>query len=193
MQKHVDRQVEHLAIAAKQTSTAFTNIETVKCYNAQNAEFTRFSRTIKKAASFYFKQVRGNALQMGYVKFATLTTFMGGFYYASAAVANGTAQTADIITTFFALLEVSNAVSELLPQMIVFEKGMVAGGMLRHLVEHQTLEQHAENTSIQMNTTMLGDVVFRGVMSTSAEMVSKICSKSYRSPFRTQLPLNCLC
>lgn len=137
MQKHVDSQVGQLEVAAKHSANAFINIETVKCFNGQRTEYDRFMAPVKRAASLYVRQVRGNALQMGWMMFATFVTFLGGFYYGSSIIRSGKASTADFITTFFSCLEVANAIKEVLPQMIVLEKGRAAGRALNALVvEH---------------------------------------------------------
>lgn len=139
MQKHVDSQVEQLAVATQHSANAFANIETVKCFNGQKSEYERFMAPVKKAAAFYVRQVRGNALQMGWMMFATFVTFLGGFYYGSSIIRSGKASTADFITTFFSCLEVTNAIKGVLPQMIVLEKGRAAGRALGTLLEGRSI------------------------------------------------------
>ena len=164
MQRHIDDQASQLAIAAKYSSNAFSNIETVKCFNGQRTEHERFSAPIQRAAHFYIRQVRGNAMQMGWMMFATFITFLGGFYYGSSIVRSGKATTADFITTFFSGLEVANAIKEVLPQMIVLEKGRAAGNTL-----HILLEDHkASNQNITVDRDVVpkevpGEITFSKV------------------------------
>lgn len=167
MQRHIDHQVDELATAAKYSSTAFSNIETIKCCNGQEDEYHRFLGPIKKAAAFYVRQVRGNALQMGWVKFATFATFMGGFYYASNSVNTGKASTADVMTVFFSCMEISEALQEVLPQMIVLEKGRAAGVVLRRLVSDRTKQASIKNSSLAEETLVPreapGEITFKNV------------------------------
>lgn len=78
MQENIGNQASQLTIATKHSSNSFRNVETVKCFNGQQTEYDRFVTPIKRAAHFYIRQVRGNALQMGWMMFATFVAFLGG-------------------------------------------------------------------------------------------------------------------
>ena len=133
MQPAIEKQMEQLDIATKLVSTAFSAIDTVKCFNGQDHELWQYAETIKKAARYYMSQARANALQIGFVRFMMLSLFVQGFWYGSHLVADGKKTSGQILTAFWACLMATQTFEQILPQMIVLEKGRAAAATLEAL------------------------------------------------------------
>ncbi|KAI9680304.1 MAG: hypothetical protein M1829_001190 [Trizodia sp. TS-e1964] len=131
MQPSIDAQAECLSSASKVFGTAIASIDTVKTFNGQDHELWLYGQSVKKAARFYLIQARSNALQIGFLRLVTLGMFVQGFWYGSTLVAQQSKIAGQILTTFWACLLATQAVEQILPHMIVLEKGKAAGASLR--------------------------------------------------------------
>ncbi|KAG9875031.1 putative ABC transporter, partial [Aureobasidium melanogenum] len=131
MQQSVMKQQEKLTEALKFVSNAINAIETVKCFNGQEHELSKYSSRLKEAASWYYRVVNVNAQQFGFMGFTTLAMFVQGFYYGGVQVDRHEKNTGDVVTTFFSAISAFQAISSVLPQMIVLQKGRTAGSTLR--------------------------------------------------------------
>lgn len=134
MQPCIESQNENLSQASKLADNALSAIDTVKCFNGQDYEVWQYSRSIKRAGQFYLKQARANALQIGFVRLVTLGMFVQGFWYGSHLVATGNKTPGQILTAFWACLMATQAIEQILPQMIVLEKGRAAGATLEAIL-----------------------------------------------------------
>lgn len=130
MQPSIDIQAAQLTQASKLVNNAISAIETVKCFNGQDFEIWQYASTIRKAARYYLVQAQANALQIGFVRLVTLGMFVQGFWYGSRLVAEGTKDAGQVLTTFWACLMATQAIEQILPQMIVLETGRAAGATL---------------------------------------------------------------
>jgi ATP-binding cassette subfamily B (MDR/TAP) protein 1 len=134
MQESVRKQQEKLTEALKYVSNAINAIETVKCFNGQEHELGKYSTRLKEAAGWYYRVVNVNSQQFGFMGFFTLAMFVQGFYYGGVQVDNHEKNTGDVITTFFSAISAFQAISSILPQMIVLQKGRTAGSTLRAIM-----------------------------------------------------------
>jgi ATP-binding cassette subfamily B (MDR/TAP) protein 1 len=134
MQPCIDSQSENLTQASKLANNAISAIDTVKCFNGQDHEIWQYSEAIKKAAWSYLKQAQANAVQIGFVRFVTLAMFVQGFWYGTHLVAVGDKTPGQILTAFWACLMATQAIEQILPQMIVLEKGRAAGATLKAIL-----------------------------------------------------------
>jgi len=135
MQPSIEAQQAELSKAAKLTNSAISSIETVKCYNGQHFETSQYSQAIQKAAKFYLKQARSSSLQIGFVRVVTLSMFVQGFWYGSSLVGSGKVSAGDVLTTFWGCLMATRSVEQILPQMIILEKGRAAGASLMAILQ----------------------------------------------------------
>ena len=78
LQDHIARQGEALSEASQTAHNAINNVSTVKYFNTQTQESRSYINKVGRAATFYLKQAKANALQIGFVKFATTTMFVQG-------------------------------------------------------------------------------------------------------------------
>jgi ATP-binding cassette subfamily B (MDR/TAP) protein 1 len=131
MQPVVKLHLEELTRASKMANVSIASIDTVKCYNGQDFEIWQYANAVKRAAEHYLGQARCNALQIGFVRFATLSMFVQGFWYGTHLVNTGKKNPGDILTAFWACLMATQTIEQILPQMIVLEKGRAAGATLR--------------------------------------------------------------
>lgn len=61
--------------------------------------------------------------------------FVQGFWYGISLVEAGQLTPADVVTTFWACLQSTQAIEDILPHIIVLEKGRASGSALQQLVE----------------------------------------------------------
>lgn len=134
IQTQIDTQKEHLSRATRIVNRAFTAIETVKAFNGQQYERYVFALAAGKAARAYREQAHSNALVVGFIRFVILTMFVQGFWYGGRLIRQGEASVGDVMTTFWSCLMATQALSMVLPQMIVLEKGRAAGAGLNALL-----------------------------------------------------------
>lgn len=153
-----------LNYAAKCAHSALISIGVVKGFNAQEHEAQHYSMYVKQAAAYYRKQAHSNAVQMGFVRVFTLAMFVQGYWYGHHLVAEHALSFADVTTTFWACLLATKAFEEILPQMLVLERGRAAGMSLKTLLEQVTKEPVREPSQRGKTPKFCdGDIEFRNV------------------------------
>ena len=130
IQPNMKSQNERLDEASKFAISAFSSIDVVKCFNGQAGESKRYIAKVWNAASFYYRQANINAIQIGVVRFSTLSIFVQGFWYGSYLVRTGKEDAGEVLTTFWAALMAAQCVQQAMPHLIVLEKGRAAGEKL---------------------------------------------------------------
>ena len=165
MQPNIDAQTEELSAATKTATTAISAIETVKCCNGQDHEVWQFRNAIARAAKFYRRQARANALQIGFVRLIILCMFVQGFWYGSTLLGSGGKDAGQILTTFWATLMATQTAEQILPQLIVLEKGKAAGAALKAIVQERprTTQGAAAPDRGKRRTRCKGDIKFKHV------------------------------
>ena len=136
MQPSIDAQIVELTQASKLANNSISAIDTVKCFNGQDFEVWQYSTAVKRAATYYLTQAQANALQIGFVRIMTLGMFVQGFWYGSHLVDAGKKNPGQVLTAFWACLMATQAIEQILPQMIVLEKGRAAGATLKAIYIH---------------------------------------------------------
>lgn len=131
MQPSIQAQEAELTKASKMANNAISAIDTVKSFNGQDFEKWQYAGAIKKAAKHYLVEAQANAQQIGFVRFVTLGLFVQGFWYGSHLVNTGHKNPGDILTCFWACLTATQSVEQILPQLLVLEKGRAAGATLK--------------------------------------------------------------
>lgn len=81
MQNSLTNQQSKLTEAQKYLTSAFSAIETVKCFNGQEIELDKYTKKVREAASWYFRVANVHAIQMGFLGFLASTVFVQGFFY----------------------------------------------------------------------------------------------------------------
>ena len=78
LQGHIASQGEALSEASQTANNAISNISVLKYFSTQSQESRSYIGDVRRAAAFYLKQAKANALQIGFVKFASTTMFIQG-------------------------------------------------------------------------------------------------------------------
>lgn len=130
IQPAINAQIEQLIQASKLANSALTAIDTVKCFNGQDTEIWQYATTVKKASEWYIVQARTNAVQIGFVRIVILTMFVQGFWFGNYLVRIGQKNAGQVLTAFWACLMAAQTVEQLVPQIIVLEKGRTAASTL---------------------------------------------------------------
>lgn len=173
MQPSINGQEECLSQASKSSGNAISAIETVKCFNGQEHEVKQYATTIRTAARYYLVQANANALQIGFVRLITLGMFVQGFWYGSTLVGPNSTTSGQVVTTFWAALMATQAIEQLLPQMIVLEKGRAAGATLKAIIFRvERGRRVTEMVGSQMPTHCKGDVDIRAVSVGNSSILS---------------------
>ena len=134
MQRNLEQQQNKLTEAQKFTTSAFSAIETVKCFNGQEIEHDKYVTKLVEAAASYYRVACANGMQMALVVLLSVSMFVQGFYYGGQLIAEGKRSCADVITTFLSAVAAFNAINSILPQLLVLEKGRTAGSTLRAIM-----------------------------------------------------------
>ncbi|KAH0364982.1 putative ABC transporter, partial [Aureobasidium melanogenum] len=179
MQQSVTKQQEKLTEALKFVSNAINTIETVKCFNGQEHELSKYSSRLREAASWYYRVVNANAQQFGFVGFMTLAMFVQGFYYGGVQVDKHEKNTGDVVTTFFSAISAFQAISGVLPQMIVLQKGRTAGSTLRAIMAQMAKDPNSlPSLPLLKPSRCDGNIEFRNASQTLSHDTTFIIGKS---------------
>ncbi|KAL8714616.1 MAG: hypothetical protein Q9220_001564 [cf. Caloplaca sp. 1 TL-2023] len=163
MQPSIDAQAKELSTASKIANNALQAIDTVKCFNGQDFEVWQYAKTIDRAAKRYLVQAKANALQIGFVRFVTLSMFVQGFWYGSHLVIQGKKNAGDVLTAFWSCLMAVQAIEQILPQMIVLEKGRAAGATLKAILSQIEKRKRVIMTGRLIPDFCEGDIQVRNV------------------------------
>ena len=164
IQPHINAQDVALTKAAGFAHVAIKSIEVVKSFNSQTFEAKQYTTAIKCAANSYLKQAHSNAVQMGFVRIFTLSMFVQGFWYGNRLAATEAVSMSDITTAFWACLLATKAFEDILPQMLILEKGRAAGTALYSLLDQVKKGPAMKATNNQKSPKFCdGDIEVRGV------------------------------
>ncbi|KAK5162965.1 ATP-dependent permease [Saxophila tyrrhenica] len=134
MQRSYDLQQKKLTEAQKYTSSAFTSIETVKCFNGQEIEHDKYMKKVSEAARFYYRVASANALQLAMFVLLSISMFVQGFYYGGVLIREHKKTVADVLTTFLSAIGAFQALNGIIPTLLFLEKGKIAGSTLRTIM-----------------------------------------------------------
>lgn len=166
MQPAIEKQNESLTAATSQIKSAIEAIEVVKCFNAQDLEAWKYTDNIRQSAKHYITLARANSMQIGFVRLLTRTLFVSGFWYGSHLVSNGRATSGQVLTAFWGCLMATQVCEQILPQMIVLEKGRTAGAALLDFLgdrNEQLRSKPKEEPTGHIPTTCDGDIHLQSV------------------------------
>ncbi|KGO60934.1 ABC transporter, integral membrane type 1 [Penicillium expansum] len=135
MKLSITAQQAELTEASKIANNAITNIDTVKCLNGQAFEHRNFAERIERSATHYLRQARLNSLQIAIIRWMMFGMFVQGFWYGSSLARAGKLTSGEVLRTFWACLTAAQSMEQVLPQMIVMEKGKVAGVALKSIIQ----------------------------------------------------------
>lgn len=136
MQHSIKAQRDELTNASKLSYNAFISIDTVKCFNGRSFECRQYSASISAAACYYLKQARLNALQIACIRLMMFGMFVQGFWYGSSLVGSMKISAGDVLRTFWACLVATQSIEQVLPHIIVLEKGKAAGASLKAILQY---------------------------------------------------------
>ena len=135
MQPSIETQMEELTKASSIANDAILAIDTVKCFNRQDFEIWLYRKAIERAARCYLRLAQANALQIGGLRLITLIMFVQGFWFGSHLVNTGQKNPGDILTAFWACLMATQAFERIQPEVVILEKGRVAGAALKSILD----------------------------------------------------------
>ena len=160
----IKAQMDELTQASKLANNSISSIDTVKFFNGQDFEMWQYARAIRRAANFYLVQARANAFQIGLVRFVTSIMFVQGFWYGSHLITTGKKNPGQILTSFWACLMLTQTIEQILPQMLVLEKGRASAATLEAMLSQ--MESGRKTTRMKGGTAPRyceGDIEVRNV------------------------------
>jgi ATP-binding cassette subfamily B (MDR/TAP) protein 1 len=157
-------QTDKLQLALKYITNAVNSIETIKCFNGEGYELQVFTKITALAANTYMRVANLRSIQIGAMQFFTLSVFVQGFWYGSHLVRSGDANVGQVITTFWAGLMAIQSITGFLPQLVVLQKGKLAGAQLQLLMSQiSDSDQGQEQVGNKKPRRCPGDIEFRDV------------------------------
>ncbi len=165
MQKSIGAQMNKLGEAQKYTSSAFSAIETVKCFNSQGIERSKYMAVIIEARQCFYRVARAAGIQYGLTVFFGSSMFVQGFYYGGRLVADGQADVARVVTAFLAAIGGFQGLQIIMPQVVILEKGRTAGGTLRAVMAEvqQRGSVKRKRLGLLAPSTCYGEIDVRGL------------------------------
>ncbi|KAJ5173009.1 hypothetical protein N7492_005602 [Penicillium capsulatum] len=127
-------QQEELTHASKVANNAIASIDTVQCLNGQDFESRKYAARIDKAALYYLRQARLSSVQISLICWMMFGMFVQGFWFGSILARQGKLTSGEVLRTFWACLTAAQSIEQLLPQIIVMEKGKVASVALQSIL-----------------------------------------------------------
>ncbi|KAK2782616.1 hypothetical protein FQN52_000826 [Onygenales sp. PD_12] len=153
-----------LSSASKLAGNAFSSIDAVKYFNGQNFEVRQYSTAILSAARWYTTEAFAEALQVGCIRLMIFGMYVQGFWYGSYLVGSGILVPGDVLTAFWACLQATHAIEDILPHIIVLEKGRAAAAALKQIMNTTTRDSMTDDTSQTISPEFCeGDIRFENV------------------------------
>lgn len=154
-----------LTRTSKLVSSSFSCIDAVKYFNGQNFEAQQYSLGILAATRWYRNEALGQALQIGCVRLMIFGMFVQGFWYGISLVEAGQLNPGDVVTAFWACLLSTHAIEDVLPHIIVLEKGRASSSALQQLIKKKTNYcDETDNTAQKLSPTFCeGDIRVKNV------------------------------
>ncbi|OAX84230.1 hypothetical protein ACJ72_01392 [Emergomyces africanus] len=153
IQSSIQAYEAELTRTLKLVSNSFSCIDAVKYFNGQNFEAQQYSTAILSAARWYRNVALGQAIQISCIRLMIFGMFVQGFWYGISLVEAGELAPSDVVTAFWACLQATQAIEDILPHIIVLEKGRASGSALQQLVEktnhHNLADDMSETASPQ--------------------------------------------
>jgi len=175
IQPNIAGQQVEMSKAAKHVFNTFTSIETVKCFGGQNIEFERYATALRRVTAFYYRQVFWFAAQVGVTRIATMGMYVQAFWFGSALLNRGEISAENIIIAFLGTTMAVGALMQVMPQLLILEKGKAAGQKLRAVMVQNSKERLRRAGERVVSDTCIGDIEFREVRA-PFYIVSKLCS-----------------
>nr|POF02577.1 isoform 3 of phosphatidylcholine translocator abcb4 [Quercus suber] len=164
MQAALAKQNAVLTEGQKSTTCAIKGIETVKFSNAQRVEVGRYSRTVEVAARCYRRVARLAALEIALVSLLSIFMFTQGFSYGIILLDKNAKTSEDVMTAFLSAMGAFQALHNVVPHMIVLEKGRMAGSSLSVAMAELVDGRDMQNAKrILHRTTCTGSISLRNL------------------------------
>ncbi|CAG9943042.1 unnamed protein product [Clonostachys rosea f. rosea IK726] len=125
----IQMQKKYLATASKHATASLMAIDLVKVFGGYDQELKRYLHFANLASNHYLVQALCNSIQLGYVSFWLILTFVVGFWYGAALIDAGLSP-GSVMSTFYAVLTAFQGAEALIPHWLVFSKGMSGGKFL---------------------------------------------------------------
>ena len=164
MQPSIEMHTDGLTKASKIANDACSAIDTVKCLNGQEFERWQYRKAVQRAARYYLRLARANALQIGGIRLVTLSMFVQGFWFGSHLVNTEQRAPGEILTAFWTCLMATQAFEQIQPVVVVLEKGRAAGARLKSTMDG--INDRLEVPNVSSRTVPLcydGDIEIRNV------------------------------
>ncbi|CEJ88555.1 hypothetical protein VHEMI04752 [[Torrubiella] hemipterigena] len=159
----IAQQKSELQVASKLAAASISAVDQVKVYNGYAHELKQYKIAIQRAGKQFFIQAACNALQMGWTNFWVVSLFVLGFWYGLVLVQQGLSPGV-VLTTFYAVLTALQGLESLLPQWLVFSKGISAASNLYKIQrDAKNIQKSKQPFKLFKPEYFAGDVELRNV------------------------------
>jgi ATP-binding cassette subfamily B (MDR/TAP) protein 1 len=187
VQKHNDAQTHNLTRASKVASGAITHIETVKCYSGEESSLQTYKSEIGMAEKHYCSQAFWHALQTAVIRLSTLAMFVQGFWFGSVLLSKQQISSGQLIAAFWAAILGIQSLINMMPHLILLEKGRAAGHRLRIIMRRSVTDtQDDETAEPPMPGQFAGDISFENVSNVmkTIRLVMLTCQGLFLLPYQ---------
>ena len=134
IQRNMEAQHVELTTASKLANGAISSIDTVKHFRAEESELRQYYAVIRRAAHWYIKETLACATEIGCLHLLTFSMFVQGFWYGGHLASTGELNAGQVLTTFWACLQSTQSLQQVIPQLMILEKGRSAASFLKGLL-----------------------------------------------------------
>ena len=178
LSKHESAQSAALQNALKYLTSALSSIETVKCFNGERSELSRYTSAISRAGILYNRVANVRSAQIGILQFFGASIFVQGFWYGSYLVSSGRRNPGQIVTAFYAASMAVTSLTSFMPQFIIIQKGRIAGARLRSIMDHISGDGFLEEAvGHERPGRCAGDIEFRKVRAAEPKPLLQLTHK----------------
>ena len=164
LQQNLNNQQIELTFSTKQAMHSIDNIVTLKCYNTQHAELTRYIQFLEASNCYFRKQAKKIASQTALTRSFAACMIVVALTFGTYLVHETNADAGAILTTFWSCVTASRGFSEVLTQLMVLEKGRAAAVVLINLVgKVNSGSRLSENRHTITPATLEGDIEMRNI------------------------------
>ncbi|EST09396.2 ABC transporter-like protein [Kalmanozyma brasiliensis GHG001] len=145
--KWLQRERVSTAHATSMVERVIEAINTVKAFNAQRKETTRFEAELKQGCKSWRKTLLWWAARFGVTSGLVFATFVQGFWFGSHLVGKGKITPGQVMTVFMASLLVSSTMGQIVQALTYIDKGKIGAANLVNLINSPDVPQHKLRTS----------------------------------------------
>ncbi|SOV01698.1 related to STE6 - ABC transporter [Ustilago sp. UG-2017a] len=160
-------------------------INTVKAFNAQTKETSRFQAELKNGCKSYRRLLLWWAIRFGITAAMVFATFVQGFWFGSHLVSKGKLTPGQVMTVFMSSLLVSGALNEIVQVLSFIDKGKIGAANLINLINSPDVTSQADHSKATRISSRISNSNRSSDYSDDKAPISSIASPTCDAGFST--------